>query len=860
MPLLAGGVGYLTPFSQTRRRTASLNRARIVTGECVTTGERMADDTPVAVDPRQRQVARAPESMAPPVRRRWVTAAGPTALDVGLLTGFWLLFFWQILVARDRLIPYDLIDQHYMFQAFIQRALDAGAASWWAPQILGGYPIVADPLTALFYPPNLLMHALTRGAFLPYYRLETQLALHFLWAALGTYALARALTGSRAGALIAALTYAFGGFFAWHVPHLSPISSLSWLPWVLFCYTLAVRRRSLLWTALAAGAFGMLALAGHALTILQAGYLVLGIATAVGWRQWRLDQRRALGTAVVTLAVLALGAGLAAAQLLSSWELGGQTERASYTFEAATGSSYLPHWAVTALLPNYFAPDGPAPYWGSGDIAETNMYAGLLPLLLAALAVARARRDDRRMVGWLLAGAVLALVLAFGSQAWLYRIAFDLLPGVDRVRRPLNFIALVQLALGVLAAYGVRTLQAREPVDAIAASRTLYRWLGLALLAAGAALGLAALLLANAVGGAAQGPLTAVVNGIVFAGVVLLAAWAALRGRLHWGLTTRALLALLVLIAAVDLGSANAGKVYKNFAIRPADYIGPDWAGNPNDPTVRFLLEQQRLAAPERFRILPVKAGSIWENGPLVWGLESAFGYSVLWPLRYQQLYAAASSDPNSPLFDLLNIRYIVTSQPLEALYPGYALQNYRLVLDGATKVYENLDTQPRAWMATQWVAQPPGGALAWLRANGSSLRDVIVLDEPAPAGAAQAPAARGAARITRYENTRVTVRASSPAGGFLVLADTNYPGWRVTIDGEPAKLYSADSALRAVWVPAGEHDIEFRYTSSTLRAGVIVSLLAAFGIGGLFVAGLPPTRRGRRRDRRRQSRLSARA
>jgi len=79
--------------------------------------------------------------------------------------------------------------------------------------VVGGYPIAADPLSALFYPPNLLMHLIVRRELLPYLAMEGQATLHVLWAAFGMYVLARSLTGSWPGAVIAALSWVFGSFF-----------------------------------------------------------------------------------------------------------------------------------------------------------------------------------------------------------------------------------------------------------------------------------------------------------------------------------------------------------------------------------------------------------------------------------------------------------------------------------------------------------------------------------------------------------------------------------------------------------------------------------------------------------------------
>lgn len=125
------------------------------------------------------------------------------------------------------------------------------------------------------------------------------------------------------------------------------------------------------------------------------------------------------------------------------------------------------------------------------------------------------------------------------------------------------------------------------------------------------------------------------------------------------------------------------------------------------------------------------------------------------------------------------------------------------------------------------------------MQAHAVSLKDTVVLDESPPAEAAAKTGQGGTVQITRYENARVTIHASLPAAGFVVLADTDYPGWVASIDGAPVHLYRADSAFRAVWVPAGEHDIEYRFTMPILRIGTIASIAAAVAVLALIVAGL---------------------
>jgi uncharacterized membrane protein YfhO len=57
-----------------------------------------------------------------------------------------------------------------------------------------------------------------------------------------------------------------------------------------------------------------------------------------------------------------------------------------------------------------------------------------------------------------------------------------------------------------------------------------------------------------------------------------------------------------------------------------------------------------------------------------------------------------------------------------------------------------------------------------------------------------------------------------------VLLADTFYPGWTATVDGAPAPIYRADYVLRAVFVSAGNHEIEFRFMPRSFRLGAEVS------------------------------------
>ena len=73
-------------------------------------------------------------------------------------------------------------------------------------------------------------------------------------------------------------------------------------------------------------------------------------------------------------------------------------------------------------------------------------------------------------------------------------------------------------------------------------------------------------------------------------------------------------------------------------------------------------------------------------------------------------------------------------------------------------------------------------------------------------------------------------------APAILVVSDAYSSDWDVTVDGQPATLYRANYSFRGVWLPAGDHTIEFTYRPRAFLIGGAISVLALLGLG---VAGL---------------------
>ena len=86
--------------------------------------------------------------------------------------------------------------------------------------------------------------------------------------------------------------------------------------------------------------------------------------------------------------------------------------------------------------------------------------------------------------------------------------------------------------------------------------------------------------------------------------------------------------------------------------------------------------------------------------------------------------------------------------------------------------------------------------------------------------------AASTAAMPFRPSPAAITIPVNFTRAGWLLLADTDYPGWVASVDGQPVPIRHGDLAFRAVPVPAGAHTVLFDYQPASLRAGFALTLV----------------------------------
>lgn len=597
------------------------------------------------------------------VRTHRSTYTGILLLVLGVL-----LFHWRGIQPGQVFLPVDLAnrllpwrdggtaarlqnwlisDPLYQFYPFLVQtvaSLRGGQLLLWNPALFSGHPALADPLFQTFYP-FVTVFGLLLG---PAHGFSLSLVAHVLLAALLMFGFLRSLRLGLPAAVLGALTYALSGYLVTWFEYPFWLTTLAWLPGILWAWYAGVTHSQWRYAAVAGLLFGFALLAGQYQFLLVFSLFWAAYAAACAIAQRRMGRSAAFPLGSLLLA-LVIGALIGAVQALPFADLLAASRR------AAVGTpDILPlPQLITLLLPHFFgSPALAEDYWGYGNYSEYTIYVGIVALFLAWLALfAR----PRYWAGFLLAAALVVIWFAAGGPgaAWL-----GSLPVIRQVA-PHRAVFLLPLLVGWLAATTLdgsgpnwqRVLGGLGALLLVAALAIFLAWNSknaeaIALLQQNAAVSLA-LLLASAA---------------LLAGRALRPEW---RPLCNW---------LIVALAFANL-------FWYGGAYNPAGSVSQLY---PPTPLTDYLRQNPELA-----RAVPLQHGSA-----LLFGPNAITDYGVLQPGGYSSLVIAAYHDlvsrgdptidlpwmdrssnfvlfsrPSDRLLDLLNVDMLVS--PEEIPDPG---------------------------------------------------------------------------------------------------------------------------------------------------------------------------------------------
>jgi len=801
----------------------------------------------------------------------------PTWVPVVLYGVVTLILFREFVFSRDMLFGSDTLALGYMAREFYANAMSGEGFPLWNPIILGGTPFVESLAGGdSLYPPSVLLLFLLD----PYRALGWKLVLHVFFAAIFMYGWIRRLGLSESSALLAGLAYGLAPFMVTLVQggqdgKIFVIALTPLLFWVTESFLVRGGMKSIALVSLVVGAVMLT-------THFQMAYFLFGgvgayvlFRTVLIWRAGEEDEdagdgadgagtsRLAVTRFGVFVAAALLGAGVAAVQFLpaASYVVDHSRRTATTTDASAeTSRAYASSWSlhpeeVVALAVPEFVGVSSAnadwtrgTYWGRNPLKGNHEYVGLVVLLLAGVSFfGGARRSLRFFLSGL---GTVALLFSLGSHTPVWRLFYEIVPGIGLFRAPSLAIFLFGFSAVTLMAFGVERLlelgRAGSEADWTRPGRFLWvasgvLLAGFVLVASGGLSGLWSLVVYRDIPVQAAQLLTNA-EPFIERGFMIAVVLAALTTGVAWGLRTARLASLGAVVALGILISLDLIRVDLPF-IQTQNFA----AFRAPDPNIDFLLERQREEDP--FRVFSLRGLNGQDVRPGMFGLELSAGHHPNDLGRYRELIGMEGSNlpvnliASANVLKVLNVRYLLwpdqLGAPAEAGLPADITDNLRRLSQTTTQgrpyesVYEFTDL-PRARLVGEVVILPDDQAVPYMLSGGFDPARQVVLSNPPPIDLTGGEVV-GSVEWLERNNNDMTLHVSADGPAVLVLADNWFPAWRARIGNEEVPVLRANHSLRAVPIAAGEHTVEFYYESDQLKWSLRLTLLSLAGVVGLI-------------------------
>ena len=720
-----------------------------------------------------------------------------------------IILYWPLFTARAgdqrALSSGDLTSLFYPAAVYDVQQLRQGQLALWHPDVLGGHPYLAQLQTQVLYPlrwVTALLSIVISDGNLSYTGFAAETIAHLVIAGWGAYLFFRRISHSHAAGLFGGIVWGLSGYLTGYpIQHTPILYSAAWLPWLLWSLGHVLSSQRLRWIFLAAIFWAMPFLAGMP----QNSFYIALIA--VPFVLWRIGQAPTSVRASICKSVLLsllLGIGLMAAQLFPAIEIMAYAERSDWAF-AQKAIGFEVQDLVGLIYPRLTT-------WSP-------LYVGMPTLLLAFAALRPARFSEtwqvyvkRETTLWL-ALALFGLTLSLAAQTALFPWLYRAIPAFALFRNQERGALIVSWSLITLAVLGWRT-------DSL--PRSDGGGSGWGPLRIGTLLGawgfvVIAIAIWVSFQPADQQPqLHEQLSKAMWAPLMALAAWLLLRSRAvrqsqQWGSV------LLVGLIAFDVGSIAWQTAYVNHLSTqsPEKISAPIFTGD---------------ILPAEYRTHRIDTRGLFNKDQFALsGLEDLHGQL---PLELATFKRFRADVPGERLWALMGVGCYARDQAEPAL-PFASSQIAEFTSGENKKVGVYCLAQPFSRYRLLYEAKQldDATAIAALRDGSFDPLKRVILDQPIPLSTnlANTPPQ---ITVTTQHAQHTTLQVTTSRDGILVIGDVFYPGWVAHIDDVRVPVMKAYSALRAVQVPAGTHEVTLSFEPLSFLVGAILSLITLLGMG----------------------------
>jgi len=202
---------------------------------------------------------------------------------------------------------------------------------------------------------------------------------------------------------------------------------------------------------------------------------------------------------------------------------------------------------------------------------------------------------------------------------------------------------------------------------------------------------------------------------------------------------------------------------------------------------------------------------------------NSVGGYHPAKLALYQDIIEHQLSKGNMRVFNMLNTKYFIVSNPAT----------------GKPMAQQNPDAFGNVWLV-KGIKYVNNADEEMLALDNTDLRDTVVIEKSFSADIKTQPQYDSTASVKLKENLndKIIYDYNSSKPQFAVFSEVYYKhGWNAYVDGQKASYVRVNYILRGMSLPAGKHEIEFRFEPTSFTTGRLITIWSSI-ILLLSVAG----------------------
>ncbi len=453
-------------------------------------------------------------------------------------------------------------------------------------------------------------------------------------------------------------------------------------------------------------------------------------------------------------------------------------------------------------------------YWGTQPFTGGPIYFGAVIFFLFILSLLVI---DGPLKWWAIGLTLISLLLSMGKNLeWFTDIFFYYVPLYNKFRSVTMILSIAQLIVPFMGILMLDKIMKREIANERLAPKLLQAaaaivGLGLFLVffknsffdfrgQNDAAYGFPQWLLDALVADRKSLYTTDIIRSIVFVGLAAGALWLYLKNIIKPAHTVIA----IALFTLVDLWAVNKR------------YLGEDdFQTKRRTNQTQFQptqADQQILQDNSHYRVFNLAAQNPFSDGITSYYHYSVLGYSAIKMQRYQEIIDKYFREVNYNILGMLNAKYLIVKG-----------QN-------GPQAQRNPSALGNAWLVKE--LKEVANADDEIGAIGSiDLSNEVVYDKRfGEQVAGTSFTGNGTISLSNYHPEKMTYSFSSDESQFAVFSEMFYdPGWNAYIDGESINHIRVDYVLRGLEIPAGNHEVVFKYEPRSISLGTYVILFSSF-------------------------------